>query len=302
MKPSLLILAAGLGSRYGSLKQIEHYGPSGETITDYSIYDALRSGFGRILFVISPSMEQEFKESYCQKFPTGLEIDYVTQGIEDIPSTFTINPDRKKPWGTAHAILMASDKITGPFAVINADDFYGKEAFEIIASWLIQPKNQPYLEICLAGYPIINTLSKHGTVSRGVCSIDKDGFLTNITERTKIREINGKIVFFDDDDKAWELNKNSLVSMNLFGFTASIFKYLNEHFNKFISENFNNPKTELYIPAVVDRLIQDGLARVKVIKTDASWFGVTYKEDRPLVIKMINNLIRMGIYPSDLWK
>jgi UTP-glucose-1-phosphate uridylyltransferase len=295
MKPSLLILAAGLGSRYGSLKQTEQFGPSGETITDYSIYDAIKSGFGKIIFVISPAMEKEFTESFCRKFPSSLDIEYVTQGIHDVPEGYSITPERTKPWGTAHAVLRAAGKIKEPFAVINADDFYGREAYEIISSSLSEKNTQNGLEFYLAGYPIKNTLSKHGTVSRGVLEINSDGYLTNITERTKIREFGNKIVFIDHDGKEYELSSDSLVSMNLLGFSPPIFRYLEKHFNEFIDRNYKDSKVEMYLPSAVDRLIKEEIARVKVLKTKALWFGVTYQEDKPLVMNMIHELISKGI-------
>jgi len=301
MKPSLLILAAGIGSRYGSLKQTEQFGPFGETITDYSIFDAVRCGFGKIIFVISPVMEQEFTESYRSKFPSTLEIDYVTQSIYDVPPGYSITSERMKPWGTAHAVLRAASKIKEPFAVINADDFYGRKAYEIVSAFLAAKQDQEILEFCLAGYPIKNTLSRFGTVSRGICTMDTDGCLTHITERTKIRESGGRIVFIDQDGEEYELSENSLVSMNLFGFMPQIFTYLQEQFDDFIALHYNDPKAEMYLPSAIDQMIHSEIARVKILKTDAVWFGLTYKEDKPLVMNMIHNLIKKGIYPDKLW-
>lgn len=301
MKPSLLILAAGIGSRYGSLKQTEQFGPSGETITDYSIYDAIRSGFGKIIFVISPSMEQEFKESFRNKYPSEFEIDYVTQSILDVPPGYRVTNERTKPWGTAHAVLRAASRIREPFAVINADDFYGRNAYEIVSEFLSRRRNHGIPEFCLAGYPVNNTLSEHGTVSRGVCTVDKDGYLTGITEHTRIRESGGRIVYIENDGNEYELSRSSLVSMNLFGFEASIFRYFEEQFNEFIAHYHNDPKAEMYLPSAIDRIIRKGIAKVKVLKTDSIWFGVTYKEDKPLVMKTINDLVRKGIYPDNLW-
>jgi NDP-sugar pyrophosphorylase family protein len=302
MKPTLLILAAGMGSRYGSLKQIDQFGPSGETITDYSIYDAIKAGFGKVIFVISPSMEEEFTTSYIHKFPSSLDIDYVIQAIDKIPGGFSIPAGRTKPWGTAHAIFMADGKIDVPFAVINADDFYGRDSYNIIGSYLKQTGTDIGNDFCLAGYPIRNTLSEHGTVSRAVCVIDSSGYLASLTERTKIRESDGRIVYIDEKEKEFELYSSSLVSMNFFGFRPTIFRYIETHFNEFIGENINNPKSELYIPSVVDRLIKEGIAKTKVLKTNATWFGVTYKEDKPHVSKMIRTLVQNGVYPSNLWK
>jgi len=302
VKPTLLILAAGMGSRYGSMKQTEQFGPSGETITDYSIFDSQRAGFGKVVFVISPAMEEEFKTSYIKKFPANIDIDYVIQGIDKIPSGIKISPERKKPWGTAHAVLMAAEKITTSFAVINADDFYGRESFKVVAEYLTGTIEKDILELCMAGYPIRNTLSKYGSVSRGICEINRHGYLISITERTKVKETPKGIINHEENEEELLLPTNCLVSMNLFGFTPGIFRPLQEHFNEFITKNSMDPKSELYIPLVVDNLIRSGRARTRVLKTDAIWFGVTYKEDRPNVLEMINSLVKQGIYPSNLWR
>lgn len=301
MKPTLLVLAGGLGSRYGSMKQTESFGPSGETITDYSIYDAIRAGFGKVIFVISPAMEEEFKTSYVEKFPDSLEVDYVIQSIDNIPQGVSVTPERKKPWGTAHAVLMAKDKIDVPFAVINADDFYGAGAYKIIADYLINTKETEKAEFCMAGYPVRNTLSKHGTVSRGVCETDDDGFLTDIQERTKIERLNGKIVYYEADGSPVEIPEDTPVSMNLFGYTPRLFVHLERYFNEFIQLNSKDPKAEIYLPIVVNRMIDENLARTKVLETDETWFGVTYREDRPKVLAAINKLVEDGVYPSSLW-
>jgi dTDP-glucose pyrophosphorylase len=291
-----------MGSRYGSMKQTEQFGPSGETITDYSIYDSQKAGFGRVVFVISPAMEEEFNNSYIKKFPSNIEIDYVIQSIDKVPSGTKISPERKKPWGTAHAVLMAAEKIDTPFAVINADDFYGRESYKIVADYLNSTVEENILELCLAGYPILNTLSKFGTVSRGVCEMDSHAYLNAINERTKIKETAKGIVNLEENGDELLLPSNALVSMNLFGFTPGIFRYLQEHFNNFISKNSLDPKSELYIPLVVDHLIRSGNARTRVLKTDETWFGVTYKEDRPYVLEMINSLVAKGVYPNQLWR
>ena len=300
MKPTLLILAAGIGSRYGSLKQTEQFGPSGETITDYSIYDAVKSGFGKVVFVISPAMEDEFVNSYIKKFPGSINIDYVLQGINTIPSGIEISPERKKPWGTAHAILMAAPKISEPFAAINADDFYGRGSYQLISDYLRSVKETGVFEYCMAGYRIRKTLSAFGTVSRGVCEADKNGFLTEIVERVKIIDTPEGIVYIDGD-KEIPLKDNAIVSMNFFGFTPSVFAWLEKYFNEFLQQNAMNPKAEFFIPTIADRMIKGGLARMKVLETSEQWFGVTYKEDRPDVLKMINSLIDNKIYPTDLW-
>lgn len=302
MKPTLVILAAGMGSRYGSMKQTEQFGPSGETITDYSIYDSQRAGFGKVIFVISPAMEEEFRTSYVKKFPSNLEIDYVIQSINKVPEGIVISPERKKPWGTAHAVLMAAEKVQTPFAVINADDFYGRESYEVVAKYLTSTMEKDMLEFCLAGYPIRNTLSEHGTVSRGVCETDNNGYLITITERTKIKETPKGVVNLEDNGDELLLPSNCLVSMNLFGATPGIFDHLSQMFEEFLIGNSMDPKAELYIPLVADRLIKEKKARIRVLKTDAEWFGVTYKEDRPNVLDRINSLVSQGIYPGDLWR
>jgi choline kinase len=301
MKPTLLILAAGMGSRYGSLKQIESFGPTGETITDYSIYDALKAGFGKVVFVISAGMEKEFVSSYVKKFPRNIQIDYVIQSLDKIPAGIFINAERIKPLGTAHAVLVASEKINEPFAVINADDFYGAESYKLIANYLNTVEENEFSEYCLAGYKVENTLSKYGSVSRGVCHLDESDFLTDIHERTKIERINNSIVYINEEGLNIEISEGSLVSMNLFGFLPSFFNHLNKEFESFITTNSQDLNAEIYLPFVVDNLIKARKARVKVIETPESWFGVTYKEDRPHVREMINNLIETEKYPGQLF-
>lgn len=299
-KPTLLILAAGMGSRYGSMKQTEQFGPSGETITDYSIYDAMQSGFGKVVFVISPAMEEEFKTSYVKKFPSGIKVEYVIQSVHTIPQGFDISPERKKPWGTAHAVLMAAPKISEPFAVINADDFYGRGSYRLVADYLTQTKEDGIFEYCMAGYRIRRTLSKYGTVSRGVCEVNSTGYLAEIVERTKIIDTPSGIVFLDGDSEVF-IPENALVSMNLFGFTPSVFSLLDRYFKDFLANNGMDPKAEFFIPLVADRAIKEGAARLKVLETDEQWFGVTYKEDRPHVLEMINTLVEEKVYPGNIW-
>jgi dTDP-glucose pyrophosphorylase len=302
MKPTLLILAAGLGSRYGSMKQTESFGPSGETITDYSIYDALMSGFGKIVFVISPAMEEEFKTSYIRKFPEELHIEYAIQGVHTIPPGVEIHPERKKPWGTAHAVLMSAAKINEPFAVINADDFYGRGAYQQVADFLKSLEENDKAEFCLAGYRIRNTLSEHGTVSRGICQTDEHSYLTSIVERTKLKQEGESIVYIDENGDSHDVDEKSPVSMNLFGFTPRLFSPLESYFEEFLRENAMNPKAEIYLPIVVQKMIDEGQARTKVLDINEKWFGVTYKEDRPMVLENINKLINSGVYPDNLWK
>lgn len=299
MKPTLLILAAGLGSRYGGMKQTDSFGPSGETITDYSIYDALKTGFGQVVFVISPQMEEEFKTSYTKKFPSDLDVKYVIQDIRNIPPGIQVDPQRKKPWGTAHAVLMAAPVINEPFAVINADDFYGRDAYRQVADFLTDPANED--DFCLAGYRVTNTLSEHGTVSRGICETDEDRYLTTIVERTKIKKEGDKVVYLDEDGNSHPVDKNSPVSMNLFGFTPMLFPKLEKYFGEFIDENAMNPKAEIFLPIVVQRMINEDYAKTRVLDVNEKWFGVTYQEDRPKVLENINKLVEQKVYPDNLW-
>ncbi len=301
MKPTLLILAAGLGSRYGSMKQMEGFGPSGETIMDYSLYDARKAGFGKFVFVISPDMEEDFKIHYLSRLPHEMDVDYVIQSINSIPEGFRISEKRKKPWGTGHAVLLSAPKIFTPFAVINADDFYGRSAFSLIADFLTDKKETSFLEFCIAGYRINNTLSDYGTVSRGVCEIDEHGFLTDITERTRVCRTNGEVVFLDENDIEHKIPDSALVSMNLLGFTPGIFDFLEKYFNEFLLQNSGDPKAEFYIPFAVNLMIQEGIARTRVLETSEKWFGITYQDDKPHVTEMIRRLTGDNIYPSKLW-
>lgn len=301
MKTTLLILAAGMGSRYGGMKQVDPFGPSGETITDYSIYDAIRAGFDRFIFVISPGMEEDFINNYIKKFPSNLEVDYVIQSIEDLPEGFTLSPDRVKPWGTAHAVLMAKGKIREPFAVINADDYYGRESYRIMYDFLIRTSKEVPGQYCMVGFELQKTVSKHGSVARGICKVDDHGFLKEIVERTRVYQKDGGIVFELPDGTVNRLEPMETVSMNLFGFTPDFFGHIEERFGVFLKENISNNGAELFIPLVVDHLINSGEARMSVLQTPESWFGVTYKEDKPKVLKAIRELVDQGIYPESLW-
>jgi NDP-sugar pyrophosphorylase family protein len=301
MRSTLLILAAGMGSRYGGMKQVDPFGPSGETITDYSIYDALRAGFERFVFVISPKMEEEFKTSYVHKFPSHLEVDYVIQSIDDLPEGFSLPADRVKPWGTAHAVLMAKDAIREPFAVINADDYYGRKSYKIMHHFLAQVAKTGQGHYCMVGFELQKTVSKHGSVARGVCQVDKQGYLEGMVERTKIFLKDGSIVFEEENGATHPLDPMSTVSMNLFGFTPDFFPHIEDNFKRFLNENFENPKAELYIPYVVDKLINAGLSKMSVLHTPESWFGVTYQEDKPKVLAAIRKLVDDGTYPESLW-
>lgn len=299
MKPTLLVLAAGMGSRYGGQKQTDEFGPSGETITDYSIYDAVRAGFGKIVFVIAPRMEEEFKTSYLKRFPSGLHVEYVLQDVKNVPDGYTVPEERKKPWGTAHAVLMAKDAIKEPFAVINADDFYGRESYRIMHDFLVRSTPGKY---SVLGYTLSKTVSEHGSVARGICETDENGFLTEIVERTKIFSQQGKLFYEDEDGSNHDLSPDEKVSMNLFGFTPDIFRHLDEQFSIYIEKNINSAKAEFFIPYVADILIKSNKASFEVLGTPESWFGVTYQEDRPHVLAMIEKLVGEGQYPTPLWK
>lgn len=301
MKPTLFVLAAGMGSRYGGLKQLDGLGPSGETIMDYSIYDAIKAGFGKIVFVIRESFAKDFSEQVIDKFKNIIEVETVFQDISNVPEGFVYNPEREKPWGTNHAVLMGKDVIKEPFAVINADDFYGQESFAILADFLtsVAGKQNKY---CMVGYRVGNTLSESGSVSRGVCEVDENGNLTNVVERTHIEEKGGTIVFVDEKGTENPLQPNTPVSMNMWGFTPDYFDYSMEFFKEFLLEEGQKMKSEFYIPLAVNNLIIDGRVTCKVLDTPSKWFGVTYAEDRPQVVLKINELVRKGVYPNQLFK
>ena len=301
MKPTLFVLAAGMGSRYGGLKQLDGLGPNGETIMDYSIYDAIRAGFGKIVFVIRKSFEADFRAIVVEKFKDKVDVEVVFQDITDVPEGCTYNPERSKPWGTNHALLMGKDAIHEPFAVINADDFYGKESFAVIAVFLrsVEGKKNEY---CMVGYRVGNTLSESGSVSRGVCVVDGNNYLQNVVERTSIEEKNGVIYYVDDNGEDVAIPADTPVSMNMWGFTPDYFDYSLEAFKQFLATDGDKLKSEFYIPLVVNNLIVAGKATCKVLDTPAKWFGVTYAEDRPQVVLKINELIRKGDYPEKLFK
>lgn len=300
MKPVLFVLAAGMGSRYGGLKQLDGLGPNGETIMDYSIFDAVRAGFGKIVFVIRSSFEKDFNEYVVDKFKNIIPIEIVFQELENVPEGYTFNQERKKPWGTNHAVLMGKEKIKEPFAVINADDFYGKESFQILHDFLIGlhgKKNQ----YCMVAYHVGNTLSESGSVSRGVCSSDDKGYLTSIVERTQIEKIGGQIQYKDEHGQALSLEENTLVSMNMWGFTPDYFDYSLEKFKEFLKQKGHDIKSEYYIPTMVNDLISTKKASVRILDTPCKWFGITYAEDRTQVVLKINELIKKGVYPARLW-
>ncbi len=299
IKPTLFILAAGMGSRYGGLKQIDGLGPNGETIMDYSVYDALRAGFGKIVFVIRKDFEDDFRRVVLSKYADKVPCEICFQSVDKVPAGCSYNAERTKPWGTNHAVLMGKELIHEPFAVINADDFYGKDSFQVLADYLksVEGTQGKY---CMVGYRVCNTLSENGTVSRGVCTTDENGLLTDVIERTKIENKGGKIVFTEDGVDT-ELAPNTPVSMNMWGFTPEYFDYSEEAFRLFLAERGQELKSEYYIPSLVNELITSGKATCKVLDTTSKWFGVTYAEDRPQVVMKINQLIKEGVYPAKLF-
>ena len=300
VKPTLLVLAAGMGSRYGSLKQMDGVGPNGEAIIDYSVYDAIRAGFGKVVFVIRHSFAAEFQEVFsAERFGHKIEVEYVYQELESLPEGFTLPAERVKPWGTNHAVMMAKGTIDGPFAVINADDFYGREAYQTIGDYLSQLGNSRN-NYCMVGYQVSKTLSENGTVSRGVCTVDGEGNLQGMVERTQIERVNGTILFHDGGADE-PLAEDTPVSMNLFGFTPDYFEYSEAYFKEFLAANIDNLKSEFFIPLMVNKVINDGTATMRVLKTTSNWFGVTYKEDKPQLMAKIEELIESGVYPRNLW-
>ena len=299
MKPTLFVLAAGMGSRYGSLKQLDGLGPNGETIMDYSIFDAIRGGFGKVVFVIRHSFAEEFIEKVVNKYAQVIPTEVVYQELDYLPEGFSVPEGRKKPWGTNHAVMMGKEVIKEPFAVINADDFYGRESFAIIADWLSKQEGEN--KYCMVGYRVGNTMSESGTVSRGICETNEASELTSVVERTKIGYYNDGIAFNEGEE--WTmLDPNVPVSMNMWGFTPDYFKYSDEIFVEFLKENMSNLKAEFFIPLIVNDLIQTKRATVTVLDTPSKWFGVTYAQDRPDVVAKIQSLIDAGEYPSPLFK
>jgi len=300
MKPTLFILAAGMGSRYGGLKQLDGLGPNGETIMDYSIYDAIKAGFGKVVFVIREYFEADFRDIVMNKYKNIIETDIVFQEINKVPQGYDYLAEREKPWGTNHAVLMGKDVINEPFAVINADDFYGQESFAILAGFLknLEGKRDEY---CMIGYRVGNTLSESGAVSRGVCEVDVNGFLKNVVERTHIEEKDSKIIYQTESNENVTIDKNTPVSMNMWGFTPDYFDYSMDFFKEFLIENGQKLKSEFYIPLAVNNLIAQGKVTCKVLDTPSKWFGVTYAQDRPQTVLEINKLIEKNIYPIKLF-
>ena len=301
MKPTLFVLAAGMGSRYGGLKQLDPLGPQGQTIMDYSIYDAIQAGFGKVVFVIRKDFEQDFRDKILSKYEGHIPVEVVFQSTDKLPEGYTCPADRSKPWGTNHAVLMGSEVIKEPFAVINADDFYGRDAFRVIAEDLMRPRDRKG-DYSMVGFRVGNTMTENGSVSRGVCSTSDDGLLTGVVERTAISYApDGSIVFTDEEGKEQKLEPNTPVSMNLWGFTPDYFDYSDREFRHFLDEKISVPKSEFFIPLVIDTLIKNGEATVKVLDTDSKWFGVTYSADRPGVVEKLAALHADGTYPDKMF-
>jgi NDP-sugar pyrophosphorylase family protein len=302
MDISLLVLAAGMGSRYGGTKQLDGLGPSGETIMDYSVYDAMEAGFTKVVFVIRKSFADAFRRDFADKLSGKLKVELVCQEIDNIPPGIMVHPERTKPWGTAHAMLMAKAVINEPFAVINADDFYGRESYALVADFLRGQSTNGPMECCMAGYKLSNTLSRHGSVSRGICRLNEGGYLASVTEHTAIsRDKDGQIHSMGEGAPHL-LRDEDVVSMNFWGFTPGIFDHADRMFGEFIRERGEELKSELYIPGVVDQIIREGKVRVRVLPSPARWFGVTYQEDRPGAVRNILSLVESGNYPRKLWQ
>jgi NDP-sugar pyrophosphorylase family protein len=300
MKPTLLILAAGMGSRYGSLKQVDPVGPAGEAILEYSVYDAIRAGFGKVVFVIRRDIEKDFNEIFIHKLQKHIEVDYVFQELDMVPTNIEIPKQREKPWGTGHAVMVAASKVKEPFAAINADDYYGSDAFRKMAGYLTKMNNNQ-TEYAMVGFDLDNTLSEHGFVSRGVCEVDANSNLISVTERTKISGTGKGVAYKDSNDSSVYIDTKSIVSMNFWGFTPLFFHQLEDYFQEFIKYNYVNLRAEFFLPFVVDDLIKAKKASVKVLRSTDRWFGVTYKEDKPLVVDKIKELTKDGLYPVNLW-
>lgn len=302
-KPTLVIMAAGIGSRYGGLKQIDPVGPGGEIIIDYSTYDAIKAGFGKIVFIIKKEMEEAFRDKVGKRVEQLAETDYVFQDIGNIPNGFDVPEGRKKPWGTAHAVLSCGGKVDSPFAVINADDFYGPSSFQILHDFLIHAENRPDShDYCMVGFQLENTLTEHGHVARGICTVSGDGYLRKVDEQTRIRKFPDGVKYTEDGESWVDIPEGSMASMNTWGFTTSVFKELEDMFPKFLNANKDRlVNAEYLLPSAVDTLLQSGKATVKALKSRERWYGVTYQEDRPVVRQAISDMVRLGIYPRKLW-
>ncbi|MDD7605695.1 MAG: nucleotidyltransferase [Prevotellaceae bacterium] len=303
MKPTLLLLAAGMGSRYGGLKQLDGLGPNGETIMDYSIYDAIQAGFGKIVFVIRKDFEQDFRDKVLSKYEGHIPAEVCFQSIDALPEGFTVPAGRQKPWGTNHAVLMAKDIIKEPFCVINCDDFYNRDAFMVIGKFLANLPEDAKNDYAMVGFRVGNTLSENGTVARGICSKDDAGNLTTVVERTEIMRVNGSVCYKDEQGQWVAVDDNTPVSMNMWGFTPDYFDYSESYFKEFLSDpkNMENLKAEFFIPLMVNKLINEKTATVKVLDTTSKWFGVTYAADRDSVVARIKTLVGEGVYPAHLF-
>jgi len=299
MKPTLLVLAAGMGTRYGGNKQLDVVGPSGETIIDYSIYDAIRAGFGKIVFVIRRDIEEQMKERFSERLKGRVEVDYVFQDIFNLPEGVKVTPERKKPWGTSHAVLVAKEKIKEPFGVINADDYYGVDSFKILHDFLMNDKDPNCY--CIIGYKMKNTLSENGQVNRGVCSMGKDGLLKSIVETCEIVKTPDGAEAPGSEGKMQKFTGDEIVSMNLWGFKQSCFNFFEEEFRNFIKKSGMDPKSELFIPTSLDKFVRNGQITIKILMTNEKWFGVTYREDKPSVVQSIKEMISKGIYPAKVY-
>lgn len=303
MKPTLLLLAAGMGSRYGGLKQLDGLGPNGETIMDYSIYDAIKAGFGKIVFVIRKDFEDDFRQKVLSKYEGHIPAEVCFQAMDNLPEGFTVPEGRQKPWGTNHAVMMAKGLIHEPFCVINCDDFYNRDAFMVMGKFLSELPEDSKNRYSMVGFRVGNTLSENGTVARGICSKDNEGHLTEVVERTEIMRVDGKVCYKDEEGKWVAVEDNTPVSMNMWGFTPDYFEYSDEYFKEFLSDekNMENLKAEFFIPLVVNNLIHEGTATVKVLDTTSKWFGVTYAADRQATVDRIQKLIEEGVYPNRLF-
>ena len=303
MKPTLLLLAAGMGSRYGGLKQLDGLGPNGETIMDYSIYDAIKAGFGKIVFVIRKDFEQEFREKILSKYEGHIPAELVFQSLDALPEGFTPPEGRVKPWGTNHAVMMAAKAIKEPFCVINCDDFYNRDAYMVMGKFLASLPDDSTNTYAMVGFRVGNTLSENGTVARGICSKDEQGNLTTVVERTEIMRVNGSICYKDEQGEWIPVEDNTPVSMNMWGFTPDYFTHSEAFFKEFLSDpkNMENLKAEFFIPLMVNKLINENTASVKVLDTTSKWFGVTYSADRPSVVEKIQTLVNEGVYPNHLF-
>lgn len=303
MKPTLILLAAGMGSRYGGLKQLDGLGPNGETIMDYSIFDAIKAGFGKIVFIIRKDFEDDFRNKILSKYEGHVPVELCFQSLDALPEGFKCPADRVKPWGTNHAVLMAKDVVKEPFCVINCDDFYNRDAFMVIGKFLAELPENSRGNYAMVGFRVGNTLSENGTVARGICSKDDAGNLTTVVERTEIMRIEGKVSYKDDNGEWVTVDDKTPVSMNMWGFTPDYFTHSEEYFKEFLSEegNMTNLKSEFFIPLMVNKLINDGTASVKVLDTTSKWFGVTYSADRQSVVDKIQSLVDEGVYPAKLF-